>query len=67
MRSIASALSNPSSGPELTCRPSSAVASPVSRGSVSEATTIRTGRSNARAKSRSRWSWAGTAMIAPVP
>ena len=30
-------------------------------------TTTRTGRSNARAKSRSRWSCAGTAMIAPWP
>ena len=30
--------------------------------------TVRTiGRSNASAKSQSRWSWPGTAMIAPVP
>ena len=27
----------------------------------------RTGSPNARANSMSRWSWAGTAMIAPVP
>ena len=29
--------------------------------------TARTGSPNARANSMSRWSWAGTAMIAPVP
>ena len=30
-------------------------------------TTQRIGRLKARANSKSRWSWAGTAMIAPVP
>ena len=65
--SIAAALSSPSSGPEFTCGPSSAVATPVTAGSSPPSTTTRTGRPNARAKSRSRWSWAGTAMIAPVP
>ena len=45
-----------------------AVATPVSTGSSDPvSTTTRTGRSNARAKSRSRWSCAGTAMIAPWP
>ncbi len=68
---MAAALSRPSSGPELTSTPWPGVAIPVSRrvGLVgrSWATTTRTGRPNFRAKSRSRWSWAGTAMIAPVP
>jgi hypothetical protein len=65
---MAAALSRPSSGPELTSVPWPGVAIPDTAGSGwSVATTTRTGRPNFRAKSRSRWSWAGTAMIAPVP
>ena len=65
---IASSLLSPSSGPELTSVPSPGVASPVSAGSGPPvSTTTRTGSPNVRAKSRSRWSCAGTAMIAPVP
>ena len=62
------------SEPELTSTPSPSVATPVSAGSPRltpsspfTSTTTRTGRPNARAKSRSRWSCAGTAMIAPCP
>ena len=65
---MAAALASPSSGPEFTSVPSPGVAVPVSAGSGwSVSTTTRTGRSKLRAKSRSRWSCAGTAMIAPVP
>ncbi len=65
---MASVLVRPSSGPELTRVPSPGVASPVSPGSARPVcTTTRTGRSNLRAKSRSRWSCAGTAMMAPWP
>ncbi len=64
----ASALDSPFSGPELIRVPSPVVATPVLAGSSSPVSrTARTGRSKARAKSRSRWSWAGTAMITPVP
>ena len=42
--------------------------SSVTLGSGSSAcTTRRTGRLNAAANSKSRLSWAGTAMMAPVP
>ena len=65
---IASDLFIPSNGPELTRVPSPGVACQDGPGSGrSVCTTTRTGRSKARAKSRSRWSCAGTAMIAPVP
>ena len=65
---MASRLDRPSSGPELISCPSPGVATPVSAGSGwSVSTTTRTGSPNLRAKSRSRWSCAGTAMIAPVP
>ncbi len=65
---MALALGSPSMGPELISSPSPGVATPVSAGSgASVCTTKRTGSPNARAKSRSRWSCAGTAMIAPVP
>jgi hypothetical protein len=68
IRSIASSLRRPSSGPLFTRTPSPVVATPVTFGSCSPvSTTTRTGRSNVRAKSRSRWSCAGTAMIAPWP
>ena len=68
IRAIAAALSSPSSGPEFTSWPSPGVATPVCAGSGRPvSTTIRTGSPNLRAKSRSRWSCAGTAMIAPVP
>ena len=68
IRAMASALRRPSSGPELTSVPSPCVATPVSTGSASPvSTTTCTGSPNFRAKSRSRWSCAGTAMIAPVP
>ena len=68
MAAMASALGSPSIGPELTSSPSPGVATPVSAGSgASVCTTVRTGSPKARAKSRSRWSCAGTAMIAPVP
>ena len=68
MAAIASALLMPSSGPELTSVPSPGVACQVCAGSGrSVCTTTWTGRPNSRAKSRSRWSCAGTAMIAPVP
>ena len=50
---------------ELTAGPSPVNASPSQ---PSGGCTVRTiGRSKASAKSQSRWSWAGTAMIAPVP
>ena len=65
---IASCFDSPSSGPELTSLPSPGVATPVCAGSGAPvSSTTRTGRPNVRAKSRSRWSCAGTAMIAPVP
>ena len=65
---MASFLGRPSSGPELISLPSPGVATPLSAGSDwSVSTTTRTGSPNLRAKSRSRWSCAGTAMIAPVP
>src|SRR4029450_8996721 len=40
---------------------------PSSGGSPGGWTTTRTGRPYLRANSRSRWAWAGTAMIAPGP
>ena len=65
---MAAALSSPSIGPELTSVPSPWVAIPLAAGSASPvSTTTRTASPCARAKSRSRWSWAGTPMIAPVP
>ena len=65
---MASALGSPSRAPELIRVPSPEVAVPVTAGSSSPvSSTARTGRSKVRAKSRSRWSWAGTAMMAPVP
>ena len=58
----------PSSGPELTYVPSPGVAMPDSAGSGSPVdTTSTTGSPYVRAKSRSRWSCAGTAITAPVP
>ena len=58
--------------PELTSTSSSVCAtnglpSSSSAGPSAGSTTRRMGSSNAVAKSKSRWSWAGTAMIAPVP
>ena len=62
---LASRLPSPSkSGFELTNGPSPLNGSSPPAGS---AMTRRTGNSNAVANSKSRSSWAGTAMIAPVP
>ena len=50
---------------ELIAGPSPVYASPSKS---SAGCTVRTiGRSKVRANSQSRWSWPGTAMIAPVP
>ncbi len=54
----------PSNGAELTSVPSSETLGSDSPGTR---TTSRMGRSNAVANSKSRRSWAGTAMMAPVP
>ena len=66
---LASATPSPdrsiSSLAELMAGPSPVKASPSQ---PSGGCTVRiTGRSNAWANSQSRWSWPGTAMIAPVP
>jgi hypothetical protein len=66
---LASATPSPfrltSSFQELIAGPSPVYASPSQS---SGGWTVRTiGSPNAEAKSQSRWSWPGTAMIAPVP
>ncbi len=62
---LASVTPMPSRNPELIAGPSPVNASPSK---PSDGCTVRmTGRSYAVAKSQSRWSWPGTAMIAPVP
>ena len=69
-RSIDSGDRTPSNGPEFTITPSWSCASVIvagSRCSPSGWTTTRIGRSWARANSKSRWSWAGTPITAPVP
>ncbi len=71
MRRFVSCHGSPSYGPEPTVVPSPAQASVIVAASSavpsSGWTTTRTSIPYCRAKSRSRWSWAGTAMIAPVP
>ncbi len=62
---LASATSMPSRKPELMAGPSPVNASP-SKPSVGRTVRMMF-RSNTFAKSQSRWSWPGTAMIAPVP
>ena len=72
---FAEAVSRPSSSPEFTAAPSSVYASvrlsrvlPVFFShSAFGVTTVRTGRPNCLANAKSRSSWAGTAMMAPVP
>ena len=65
---LASAVGSPSRGPELTARPSPLKASPVSTARPpAGATTWTMGSPNFLANAKSRSSWAGTAMIAPVP
>ena len=65
---LASAVGSPSMGPELTATPSPANASPASTAPPpAGATTCTIGRPNFFAKAKSRSSWAGTAMMAPVP
>ncbi len=76
MRALAVATSSPSRltsalAEAISCascalKASSQVSGSVERPSVGS-TTQRIGRSKARAKAKSRLSWAGTAMIAPVP
>jgi hypothetical protein len=62
---FASATGSPSSHRLLIAGPSPTYAWPSKS---SGGWTVRMiGRSNASAKSQSRWSWPGTAMIAPVP
>ena len=51
----------PVKSPEFTSGPSPA------QGSSPQSTTRRISRPNCSAKAKSRSSWAGTAMIAPVP
>ena len=69
--SIASGEVMPVNGPELTSRSSPECADEglVLRAprSSTGSTTRRISRPNFRANSKSRSSWAGTAMIAPVP
>ena len=68
---IASGLSMPVKGPDSTTVPgtvdATSIVSPDSGASPVGWITTLTGRSYLRANSKSRWSWAGTAMIAPVP
>ena len=60
----------PSSGPESTMTPASTYASTMwstTSGSPAGWMTTRMGISYFFANSKSRWSWAGTAITAPVP
>jgi hypothetical protein len=68
--SIASGEVRPSNLSELTSRSAPEWATNASSAGASPpagSTTRRISRSNLRANSKSRWSCAGTAMIAPVP
>ncbi|TXT42527.1 MAG: hypothetical protein FD137_2109 [Spirochaetes bacterium] len=66
-----SEVGRPENSPEFTANPSAVVqaAGSLSKGpsSPGEATTWIMGRPKVLAKSQSRSSWAGTAMMAPVP
>ena len=65
-----SSLEIPSNAPERTRRPGPSCAAVIAAGSSaspSGCTTTATGRPYVRANSKSRWSWAGTAITAPVP
>ena len=68
---IDAGVARPSNGPLATITPSAANASvivaPSSGSPSSGCTTTRTSMPCSRANSKSRWSCAGTAMIAPVP
>ena len=69
MRFLNSSVPRPSNSPELTATPSSASAWVMgcADSRPSRDTTWMMGRSNFFANSKSRSSWAGTAMMAPVP
>ena len=70
IRRFASCHGRPSYSPEFTRLPSPAWASVIVAASLdvpSSATTIVTGRSYFRANSKSRSSWPGTPITAPVP
>ena len=68
MALMPSELGMPSKGPELTWSPASRYAESSSLPSQpGGAMTTLMGRSYFLAKSKSRWSWAGTPMTAPVP
>ena len=72
IRALASSIGRPSSEissfEELIAGPAPVNASPPASSNPSDGCTVRTtGRSNFAANSQSRWSWPGTAMIAPVP
>ena len=67
---MASSAVMPSKGPLLTTSPAPSYAAGIvapSRRSPSGWMTTRTSRPYLRANSKSRWSWAGTDMMAPVP
>ena len=67
---LPSVLGMPSKSPELTITPSAVKAASMLAGSrtwPSGLMTTLTGRPYLRANSKSRWSWAGTPMTAPVP
>jgi hypothetical protein len=64
VRAAAALLDKPSRKAELTIAPSSSHACSSMLPPLSTSTM---GRPNLRAKLQSRWSWPGTAMIAPVP
>ena len=71
MAGRASAVGIPSKEPELHCTPSASKAasraSPSGTGPSAGRITGITGMAYLRANSKSRWSWAGTPMMAPVP